>query len=187
MGQTTPSATMHSSAGVRARVRRMHMPVRYRARRRGAVRASRDHARISDPATGWLNRDRSVRPVLDALYRAVTKSGNPMGADQPAINAELRRSPDDETTDRVLYELEQAGYVHATVATDAQWGPLTAKLTEKWTSTRSELANHDCGRRRGEAHGTSGTSNQRGLNARGEDAVAASPRRTPQLRPRRTR
>jgi len=70
-----------------------------------------------------------------------------MGADQPAINAELRRSPDDETTDRVLYELEQAGYVHATVATDAQWGPLTAKLTEKglqlvasWPTTTADAA-----------------------------------------------
>jgi hypothetical protein len=95
----------------------------------------------------WLAWEESARPVLDAVYRAVTDAGDPMGVDQAAINAQLGRAPSDETTDRVLYELEETGWIVRTVGTDASWGPLQCKLSEKglqlvagWPSTTADAA-----------------------------------------------
>lgn len=50
-------------------------------------------------------------------------------------------------TDRVLYELEKAGYVEATVANDSSWGgvickltPLGLQLVAGWPSTTGDAA-----------------------------------------------
>ena len=67
----------------------------------------------------WLAWEESARPVLDAVYRAVSAAGDPVGVDQAAINAQLGRPPQDEVTDRVLYELEEWGWVVGTIKTDA--------------------------------------------------------------------
>ena len=80
---------------------------------------------------GGLDWKQDVQPVLLAVYTALVEAGSPFGVDQAAINAALGREPDDPHTDRVLYELERWNFIEASAATDATWGPLLARLTEK--------------------------------------------------------
>jgi DNA-binding PadR family transcriptional regulator len=89
-------------------------------------------ARLQDVAVpGGLDWKQDVYPVLVALYTAMAKGGSPKGADQGSINSELGRDPGDATTDRVLYELERAGYIEASVRIQQSLGPSVARLTEK--------------------------------------------------------
>jgi hypothetical protein len=73
----------------------------------------------------------TMRPVLQAVYEA-SLTATPYGVEQPQINAQLGRAPDDPKTDRLLYELERNGYIEAVTPSFSEaWGPSHSRLTEK--------------------------------------------------------
>lgn len=107
---------------------------RFRLTDKGRLHATRarrrelDHAELGPDGLDW---ETAVRPVLQALYDAYVRSPSPWGVEQAAVNAELDRAAEDPITDRILYTLEQNGYLHAEMGADDRWGPTVAKPTEK--------------------------------------------------------
>jgi hypothetical protein len=73
----------------------------------------------------------SVLPVLQAVYTEVLAASPDIGASQDAVNSRLGRQRGDEATARVLHELEQAGYLRATMDVEQLVGPAYFVLTEK--------------------------------------------------------
>src|SRR4051794_10926440 len=92
---------------------------------------------------GW---EGEAWPVLQAVYVIYARS---LGTrvTQSAVNAELRREPEDPATDWAFYHLAEAGYVRSIGKAWQAQGPISCEPTEKalqllagWPATSAELA-----------------------------------------------
>jgi hypothetical protein len=93
-----------------------------------AVAGGQGGGGAAGPELEWAT---NVLPVLQAARQAAEAAPPDMGASQDAVNELLGRGAGDETTARVLHELEQAGYIRETLDFDQGIGPTHFVLTEK--------------------------------------------------------
>jgi hypothetical protein len=86
--------------------------------------------RRGEGGTGGLEWHTDALPVLRATHVA-NRDADEMGVYQDAINEVLGRQPNDPRTDRVLFELEQGGFITGTISAHSGSGPTTCRLTGK--------------------------------------------------------